>query len=127
MHKFKIEAIKFTLVGAVNFVITFIVFTGMLKVFRINYLISLITSWFVGMLFSYRYNFVFVFRAEEKIQFRSRFIRYSMASILSVLLNIIFLRTIVGYTDYDPFYVQMILVPFIVVFNFSTAKFWSFK
>jgi hypothetical protein len=38
MHKFKIQATKFTLVGAANFVLTFAVFTAMLKVLEVNYL-----------------------------------------------------------------------------------------
>ena len=34
---------------------------------------------------------------------------------------------IVEHTDFDPFYVQLALIPFIVVFNFSTAKYWSLR
>ena len=52
MHKFKIEATKFTIVGAVNFALTFNVFTVMLKVLGVNYLLSLVAAWVVGMLFS---------------------------------------------------------------------------
>jgi putative flippase GtrA len=125
MHKFKIEATKFTLVGAANFALTFIVFTGMLKVLAVNYLLSLVAAWIVGMLFSYVLNFVWVFKPEQKIQFRSRFARFFLASMLSISLNMLVLNYIVEHTLFDPFYVQMTLIPLIVVFNFSTAKFWS--
>jgi putative flippase GtrA len=127
MHKFKIEATKFTLVGAANFALTFIIFTAMLKVLEVNYLLSLVAAWVVGMLFSYVLNFAWVFKPEQKIQFRARFIRFFLASVLSVVLNMLILSYIVEHTDFDPFYVQMALIPFIVVFNFSTAKYWSLR
>jgi putative flippase GtrA len=127
MHKFKIEATKFTLVGAANFALTFIIFTAMLKVLEVNYLLSLVAAWVVGMLFSYVLNFAWVFKPEQKIQFRARFIRFFLASVLSIVLNMLILSYIVEHTDFDPFYVQMALIPFIVVFNFSTAKYWSLR
>lgn len=127
MHKFKIEATKFTLVGAANFVLTFIVFTAMLKVLGVNYLLSLVAAWVVGMLFSYVLNFAWVFKPEQKIQFRARFLRFFLASVLSIALNMLILSYIVEHTDFDPFYVQLALIPFIVVFNFATAKYWSLR
>ncbi len=127
MHKFKIEVTKFTLVGAANFVLTLIVFTAMLKMLGLNYLLSLVTAWIVGMLFSYVMNFSYVFKPEQKIQFKERFLRFFLASALSIILNMFVLSYIVEHTNFDPFYVQMALIPFIVVFNFSTAKFWSLR
>lgn len=127
MHKFKIEATKFTIVGAVNFALTFNVFTVMLKVLGVNYLLSLVAAWVVGMLFSYALNFIWVFKPEQKIQFKARFFRFFLASVLSIALNMLALSYIVEHTGFDPFYVQMALIPFIVIFNFSTAKFWSLR
>jgi len=125
MHKFKIEATKFTLVGAANFVLTFVVFTVMLKILLVNYLFSLVAAWVAGMIFSYVLNFSWVFKPEKKIQFRARFVRFFLASGLSIALNMLALSYIVERTNFDPFYVQMALIPFIVIFNFSTTKFWS--
>ena len=127
MHNFKIEVTKFTIVGAANFALTFIVFTAMLKALGANYLLSLVAAWVVGMLFSYVMNFAWVFKPEQKIQFRARFFRFFLASVLSIALNMLILSYIVEHTVYDPFYVQMALIPFIVVFNFVTAKFWSLR
>lgn len=127
MHKFKIEVTKFTLVGATNFALTFIVFTAMLKVLGVNYLLSLVAAWVVGMLFSYVANFAWVFKPEQQIQFRIRFLRFFLASLLSIALNMLVLSYIVEHTNFDPFYVQLALIPFIVVFNFSTAKYWSLR
>lgn len=127
MYNLKVEATKFTFVGAANFALTFIVFTAMLKILGINYLLSLLAAWVVGMLFSYVLNFAWVFKPEQQIQFRTRFIKFFVASVLAIALNMLTLSYIVERTDYDPFYVQMALIPFIVIFNFSTAKYWSLR
>jgi putative flippase GtrA len=127
MHKLGTEATKFTLVGAANFVLTFVVFTVMLKALQVNYLLSLIAAWLVGMLFSYVLNFTWVFKPEEQIRFRARFAKYFLASAVSIALNLMVLGAIVERTAYDPFWVQTALIPFIVVFNFATAKFWSLR
>ena len=127
MQKFKIEATKFTFVGAANFVLTFLIFTVMLKVIEINYLISLFVASFVGMTFTYTLNFSWVFKPEQKIKFKARFIKYILASLLSIALNLLALHYIVENTGFDPFFVQVALIPFIVVFNFTTAKYWSLR
>ena len=127
MKKIKIELSKFTLVGAANFMLTFIIFTSMVKVFQINYAISLIAASITGVLFTYILNYRFVFKPEKKIKFKSQFIKYFFESGLSISLNIIALSYIVNHTNFDPFYIQMGLIPFIVIFNFTTAKLWSLK
>jgi putative flippase GtrA len=79
------------------------------------------------MLFSYVLNFTWVFKPEEQIRFRARFAKYFLASAVSIALNLMVLGAIVERTAYDPFWVQTALIPFIVVFNFATAKFWSLR
>jgi putative flippase GtrA len=127
MRKFKLEATKFTIVGTANFLLTFIVFTAMLKVFRLDYLLSLGAAWIVGLIFSYVLNFSWVFQPEQKIQFRGRFWRFFLASVLSIVLNMLVLSYVVERTAFEPFYVQLALIPCIVVFNFCAAKFWSLR
>ena len=127
MRKFKAEAAKFTLVGAANFVLTFVVFALLLRAFAVHYLLSLFIAWVVGMVASYTLNFLWVFKPEEKIQFRARFLKFFFASAVSVGLNLLVLHFLTERSSWDPFYVQMGLIPFVVAFNFSTAKFWSLR
>ncbi len=127
MRKLKTEAIKFSAVGAANFVLTMIVFTVALKVLDLDYLLSLVAAWIIGMCISYVMHFTWVFKPEHKLQFRSRFFKYLAASLLSVSINLLALRLIVEGTGFDPFIVQLALIPFIVVFNFASAKLWSLK
>jgi putative flippase GtrA len=99
----------------------------MLKVLWINYMLSIVAAWFAGLIFSYVLNFSWVFKPEEQLQFKARFIKFILASTLSIALNVLVLGYIVEHTNFDPFYVQIVLIPFIVVFNFSTAKYWSLR
>lgn len=127
MHKLKIEFSKFTVVGALNFIFTFVLFYMLVKLVKLNYLISLTTVSLLGMIITYSLNYVWVFKSEEKLAYKGRLLKYVVAGFLSILLNLIALDYIVERTAFDPFYVQIALIPFIVIFNFSSAKFWSLK
>ena len=127
MHKLRIEFSKFTVVGALNFVFTFVLFYLLVKIILWNYLVSLVAVSFLGMILTYWLNHVWVFKPEEKLAFRGRLIKYILAGLLSISLNLVALDYIVERTGFDPIYVQLVLIPFIVFFNFSTAKFWSLR
>lgn len=127
MHKLRVEVIKFLIIGAANFFLTLVIFTLMLKVFKIHYLVSLGTAWFIGVIFSYILNFSWTFRPENRVQFRDRFFKFLAANSVSVVLNMIVLKLLVERTKLDPFYLQLALIPLIVVFNFCTAKLWSLR
>ncbi|OHB69702.1 MAG: hypothetical protein A2W23_10270 [Planctomycetes bacterium RBG_16_43_13] len=127
MHKLKIEISKFTIVGALNFCLTFIVFFTLLKLFKSGYLVALSLAWVLGVIFSYVLNFVWVFKSDDRLVFKERFVKYFMAYFVSFILNLFALRLIVEKFGFDPFYVQTALIPCIVILNFSTSKLWSLR
>lgn len=127
MSKLKIEITKFTIVGIVNTGLTFVIFYLLLRIFAVNYIIALTITWIVGIVFSYLFNFSWVFKPEERLQFKERFVKYLLSYLLSFALNIYALSYLVEHQNFDPFYVQISLIPFIVVFNFATAKYWSLR
>jgi putative flippase GtrA len=122
-----IQITKYTIVGLLNFILTFIIFTVLLKLIGISYLISLFIAWVIGMFFSYIINFLWVFKPEEKIVFNHRFIKFLSVGIVSITLNMIALNYIVNQFIIDPLYSQFIIMPFIVVFNYIFTKYWSLK
>lgn len=127
MQQLKIEATKFTVVGAINFVLTFIIFTFSLKVLHIDYLVSLGLAWLAGVLLSYLLNFLWVFKPAHRLQFNSRFIKFLLASLTSLIINMVTLKYLVEHSQFDPFLIQVSLMPLIIIFNFITAKFWSLR
>jgi len=127
MPKFLVELSKFTIVGIINTALTTVIFLLLLRLFKINYLSALTCTWTFGILFSYVLNYLWVFKPEERIQFRDRFVKYSAANLLTFGLNFLALRYIVEHSGFDPFYVQITLIPAIFVINFSSSKFWSLR
>lgn len=127
MHKLSVEFSKFTVVGVLNFVFTFVLFYISVKVLSINYLIALMAVSLLGMLFTYSLNYLWVFKPEQKISFKGRLLRYILSGMLSISLNLWLLEYLVVRTKFDPFYVQTALIPLIVIFNFCTSKFWSLR
>jgi len=127
LHNFKIEITRFTLVGAANFILTLFVFTLFLKVLEAPYTLSLLLAWVTGMIFSYVLNHSWVFRPQNKLQFKTSFVKFVMAGLVSILLNLLLLISIVEYIRLDPFHAQIMIMPVVVAFNFLTAKYWSLK
>lgn len=121
------EFSRFLVVGGINFVFTFVVFVTSLKVFGIPYIIALILASVWGNILTYTLNFIWVFKPEERLNFRSRFVKYMFANLSSLCFNVVALAILVELGRFDPFWSQVTLIPFIVAFNFSTAKWWSLR
>lgn len=127
MTKIKVQLTKFITVGFVNSVLIFSMFFVLLRVFNINHTIALTTSWIAGIGFSYLLNYSWVFKQKQEIQFKNTFFKYFLSYLFLFALNLIALHCIVRYTGFDSFYFQTELVPFIVILNFTSSKFWSLR
>lgn len=127
MQRLKIEFSRFAVVGAANFVVTFVLFYLLVQIVAINYLIALIGVSLIGMIFTYSFNYMWTFKTEDKLVFRERLLKYVISGVSSISLNAAALGYIVESTNFSPFYTQLALIPVIVIFNFSTARFWSLK
>ncbi|GAA3099269.1 hypothetical protein GCM10010520_50890 [Rhizobium viscosum] len=121
------QATKFTIVGMANFVLTFVVFTGLLQSGATSYLVALASAWIIGVIFSYVLNFVWVFKAETTFSFNVRFAKFFLSGMVSVTINALALRYFVEVLEFDPFHAQLLLMPLIVVGNFLAAKYWSMR
>jgi putative flippase GtrA len=121
------EPLRFLLVGGVNFVFTFLVFIVALKGLHLNYLLSLVMAWLAGNVLTYVLNFLWVFRPEAQLAFGARFLKYLTAGGVSIGLNLAALWGLVDLAGHDPFWSQVAIMPVIILFNFSAAKFWSLR
>lgn len=121
------EALRFLAVGGANFVLTFLLFYSLFRIWKIDYSVALLVSWAVGMIFTYVFNFLWVFRPDGAISSHSRVAKYITTQVVSIGLNILTLRFVVETFGFDAFYVQCALIPAIVLFNYAAAKFWSLR
>lgn len=122
-----VQTMKFSALGAVNFILTFVVFAVLLKIVEINYNIALFTAWFVGMIFMYVTNFVWVFQAGNSLYFDAQFGKFLATGIVSITLNMLALHLVVECAAASPFTAQILLIPPIVAFNFLAAKYFSLR
>ena len=83
-------------------------------------------AWFVGMLFMYVTNFVWVFQRDRALRFDQRFLKFLATGVVSIVLNMLALHLAVERFGVDAFLAQIVLMPFVVAFNFLAAKFVSF-
>lgn len=122
-----VELVRYLLLGGANFFLTLAIFAVLTKAVGVNYLVSLIAAWLVGMLFMYVTNFLWVFTANGRLLFDDRLVRFIGVGILSITTNSAALRAIVEHWQSDPFWTQMALMPFVVVFNFAATKYFSLR
>lgn len=120
-----VEIAKYIFLGGLNFLLTFTVFNFLLNNFAIHYNLALFASWFVGMVFMYTTNFVWVFRGQGSFRFDIRFFRFLLVGIVSISCNMLALSLVVTVWNTDPFWTQMLLLPAIVAFNFLATKHFS--
>lgn len=123
-HQFVRHFVKYTFVGLLNAVFTFFLYFILLKVILLHYLVSFSLSWFLGVLLTYVINFLWVFKPEQKLVFKSRLLKYFIVYIISYLLNMFLLKEFTELTRGDPLLVQLFIMPVIVVVNFSGIKYW---
>jgi putative flippase GtrA len=108
-------------------VFTFTVFTLALEALAFGYIAALVVACLAGNILTYILNFSWVFQPEENLHFRGRFAKYLTAGAFSLGLNLLALSALVELGKFDPFWSQVWIMPFIIVFNFTSAKFWSLR
>ncbi len=124
---FSLQFYKYVLVGISNAALSTIVYLVCLRLFEIHYLGSFSISWIFGVLFTYVINFAFVFKPEEKLEFRKRLPKYFVVYCTSYAINMVLLKLLVSATLADPFYLQFLILPLVIVINFTGFKYWALK
>lgn len=121
------QFIKYLFVGGLNFIFGVITYYLFLHVVHLHYLIAFSLSWILGVLLTYIINFVWIFRPDEKLNFRARLFKYFVVYLTSYLVNIWLLKSLTDYLQQDPFYIQFGIIPIVMLINFLGMKFWSLK
>lgn len=127
MSTLKLEIVKYAVVGFSNLLLTFAIYSILLKIFHIEYLKALGLTWIVAVLFTYTLNFIWVFAPESQIKFNARFLKFCSTQIVLLTINMTVLKLSVERLDADPLYAQALLVPMLVIINFFSSKFWSLR
>lgn len=123
-REFLLHFVKYSLVGILNAIFSFLLYFILLKIFHIHYLVAFSISWLLGVLLTYVINFLWVFKPEQKLVFKSRLMKYFVVYISSYLLNMFLLKYFTELTGGDPLLVQLFILPAVVAVNFTGIKYW---
>lgn len=118
------QLIKFGFVGIGNTVLT-ILFFNVFVFFNMNYLISNMIAYLIGMLNSYYWNKNWVFKANQSN--REVFYKFIIVNVLVLGINNLVLHFGVTMLQVSPFVSQMMGTAVGMGVNFLLNRMWTFK
>ncbi len=118
------KAIKFSIVGLSNTLISYLVFLILFQFFNIFYLLASIFAYFAGLLNSYFWNLRWTFKEKHSNKVLLRFLLVNLLAILCKLLLIYF---IVEYCQYNKLIAELAAMSFVILLNFLGNNFWTFR
>lgn len=122
-----IQMMAYGLVGVANTILTVFLYWLFLEVFHWHYLVSFTLSWAIGVVFTYAINAKKVFKTEDSDFNWKNFVKYSSIYVFSYMLNTGLLWLLVDTCGFEPFWMQCIIIPLVVLINFLGIKFWALK
>ena len=121
-----IKLIKFCIVGAANTIITLFFFYLFNKVLLLNYLLSTIVSYSIGMLNSYVLNKKWTFYDKDK-KILIQLIKFIATNGISLAVNLIVMHLLVSKLYVDAFISQVFATGFSTVSNYIGSKLIVFR
>ena len=119
------QAIRYSLVGVGNTLITAAVIWVMMKVFGVSDVVSNITGYAVGLINSFVWNKQWTFNSSAS--WRSSALRFGIVFAVCYLLQLGLLLYLNATLTIDSYYNQLIAMAFYTVANFIMNKFYTFK
>ena len=120
------QFVFYGLIGALNAVFTFAVFTVSLKLLALHYLVALTLEFLLGNLLTYNLNSLFVLQVGERFSLE-RLFHYIAGNATIFAVNLVALAAIVEQFHIEPLLAQVVLMIPLVLGNFVIVKFWSLR
>lgn len=121
-----LKLIKFCIVGAANTIITLFFFYLFNKILLINYMLSTVVSYSIGMLNSYILNKQWTFYDKDK-RILIQLTKFIAVNGMSLLINLIIMHLLVSKLYIDPFLSQILATAFSTVSNYLGSKLIVFR
>jgi len=119
------QFVKYGIVGASNTVITFVVYTILVQVVGVEYIVSLILGYLAGSINSYVLNRHWTFRAGH-LSHTSVGTRFAIVQVLAILANVGLLYLLVHDAHVHKVAAQAILTLPVLAITFFVNRAWSF-
>lgn len=134
MQKLIKQILKFGVVGGISSVIDFGIYTVLIKVFGVNYLISGFFGFTISLIFNYIASMAFVFERKEGADKRKEFIVFTVLSVIGLgLTELIIWMIVEGYRvipaihfalmdQWIEVFGKLVATGIVMVYNFVTRK-----
>jgi putative flippase GtrA len=116
---------KFCAVGATGYVVNLLVYTFLLDVVGLHYLVAAVGSFLVAVANNYWWNRHWTFRVERG-HMGAQGLRFLVVSTLSLVANLVVLHTLVT-VGVGEIFAQAIAIVLVTPLNFVGNKLWSFR
>lgn len=140
IKKIFVQFMKFAVVGGISCVIDFGIYTVMIKLFNINYLIAAFFGFVISLVFNYFASMKFVFVRKDDVSKKREFVIFAILSLIGLILNeVIIWACVEGYRLMNPiafdiagFHVdidywieiiaKIVATGIVMIYNFVTRK-----
>jgi putative flippase GtrA len=125
----KLKALsRFSIIGILNTLIDFAVFTIFQSLFGINYLVSQIAGFSFGVVNSFIFNKNWTFQnknANKKTV--HEFLQFITINLISLIITIIFMRFLINKFEINVYVAKIIVTVIAQITNFLAYKLWVFN
>jgi dolichol-phosphate mannosyltransferase len=120
-----LQLIRFCLVGASGYVVNLAVYTLLLELGDVHYLLAATASFLVAVTNNYTLNRLWTFRGQRgHVAYQG--LRFLVVSTIALAANLVILHLLVDYADVGKVLAQAIAIVLVTPWNFVGNKLWSF-
>ena len=122
MKKLFEQIFKFVIVGGLSFVLDFIIYYVLTKLFGVYYITAGFFSFTTSLIFNYLMSMKFVFRSKDSLKKTHEFAIFATLSVMGLGLNLLCLFIMVDYMGIYDLFAKVLTAGIVMVFNFVTRK-----
>ena len=122
MKKLFEQIFKFVIVGGLSFILDFIIYYVLTKLFGVYYITAGFFSFTISLIFNYLMSMKFVFRSKDSLKKTHEFAIFATLSVMGLGLNLLCLFIMVDYMGIYDLFAKVLTAGIVMVFNFVTRK-----
>ena len=122
MKKLFEQIFKFVIVGGLSFVLDFIIYYVLTKLFGVYYITAGFFSFTISLIFNYLMSMKFVFKSKDNLKKTHEFAIFATLSVMGLGLNLLCLFIMVDYMGIYDLFAKVLTAGIVMVFNFVTRK-----
>ena len=122
MKKLFEQIFKFVIVGGLSFVLDFIIYYVLTKLFGVYYITAGFFSFTISLIFNYLMSMKFVFKSKDNLKKHHEFAIFATLSVMGLGLNLLCLFIMVDYMGINDLIAKVLTAGIVMVFNFVTRK-----